>query len=62
MTAGAEYQTSAIDMWACGVILLSLLSRRYPFMKMKYCGESLAALMTLMGTQHVAGTAKALGK
>ena len=28
-----EHQTTAVDMWACGVIMLCILSRTYPFFR-----------------------------
>lgn len=55
-------QGTAIDVWSAGVILLSLLSGRYPFFK---AGDDLIALsqiMTIRGSRETIQAAKAFGK
>ncbi|XP_074543848.1 cell division cycle 7-related protein kinase isoform X3 [Halichoeres trimaculatus] len=55
-------QGTAIDVWSAGVILLSLLSGRYPFFK---AGDDLIALtqiMTIRGSRETTQAAKAFGK
>lgn len=55
-------QGTAIDMWSAGVILLSLLSGRYPFFK---AGDDLIALtqiMTIRGSRETIQAAKTFGK
>jgi len=51
-------QTVAVDMWAVGVILLSILSRSYPFFRAPDDMTALAELMTLFGTKQVQQAAK----
>lgn len=43
-------QTTAVDMWAAGVILLSIMSQRYPFFKAKDDMEALAQIITIFGS------------
>lgn len=53
--------SAAIDVWSAGVILLSLLSGRYPFFK---AGDDLIALtqiMTIRGSRETIKAAKAFG-
>ena len=47
---GSCEQTSAIDIWSAGVILLSLLSGYYPFFKPKSDISALAELISVFGT------------
>lgn len=44
---------TAVDMWAAGVILLSLLSGCHPFFRAQDDLTALAQIMTLMGTDMV---------
>uniref|UniRef100_A0A8C2LTC9 Cell division cycle 7-related protein kinase n=1 Tax=Cricetulus griseus TaxID=10029 RepID=A0A8C2LTC9_CRIGR len=55
-------QTTAIDMWSAGVILLSLLSGRYPFYKASDDLTALAQIMTIRGSRETIQAAKAFGK
>ncbi|CAO2639056.1 Cell division cycle 7-related protein kinase, partial [Lemmus lemmus] len=55
-------QTTAIDMWSAGVILLSLLSGRYPFYKASDDLTALAQIMTVRGSRETVQAAKAFGK
>lgn len=57
-----QRQGTAIDMWAAGVILLSLLSGRYPFFKANDDLIALTQIMTIRGSKETIQTAKLLGK
>jgi len=57
-----QTQTVAVDMWAVGVILLSILSRSYPFFRAPDDMTALAELMTLCGTKQVQSAAKRYGR
>lgn len=48
----------AVDMWAVGVILLSILARSYPFFRAPDDMTALAELMTLFGTKQLQIAAK----
>ncbi|XP_048351682.1 cell division cycle 7-related protein kinase isoform X2 [Sphaerodactylus townsendi] len=55
-------QTTAIDMWAAGIIFLSLLSGRYPFYKASDDLTALAQIMTIRGSKETIQAAKTFGK
>uniref|UniRef100_A0A8P4K9K6 non-specific serine/threonine protein kinase n=1 Tax=Dicentrarchus labrax TaxID=13489 RepID=A0A8P4K9K6_DICLA len=55
-------QGTAIDMWSAGVILLSLLSGRYPFFKASDDLIALTQIMTIRGSRETILAAKAFGK
>jgi len=57
-----QTQTVAVDMWAVGVVLLSILSRSYPFFRAPDDMTALAELMTLCGTKQVQAAAKRYGR
>jgi len=57
-----QTQTVAVDMWAVGVILLSILSRSYPFFRAPDDMTALAELMTLFGTKKIEAAAKRYGR
>lgn len=52
---------SAIDVWSAGVILLSLLSGRYPFFKASDDLIALTQIMTIRGSRETIQAAKAFG-
>ncbi|XP_052758813.1 cell division cycle 7-related protein kinase-like [Galleria mellonella] len=56
------HQTTAVDMWASGVVLVSVLSARYPFFRASDDVSALAELADLLGTQALQRTAAALGR
>ncbi|XP_047445154.1 cell division cycle 7-related protein kinase isoform X1 [Mugil cephalus] len=55
-------QGTAIDMWSAGVILLSLLSGRYPFFKASDDLIALTQIMTIRGSRETIHAAKSFGK
>ena len=55
-------QTTAIDIWACGVTLLSLLTSRYPFFTDSEDLVSLAEIGAVRGTKSIQTMAHGLGK
>jgi len=55
-------QTTAIDIWSAGVILASLLSRRYPFFRNTDDLTSLAEIVTVLGAKRVMKAAKELNR
>lgn len=57
-----EHQTTAVDMWAAGVILLCILSRTYPFFRAPDDLTALAELLALFGTKAVQDAAGQYGK
>ena len=54
-------QTTAVDVWSAGVILLCLLSGRYPFFRASDDLSALAQIIALMGTTECTRVAKELG-
>ncbi|XP_017286215.1 cell division cycle 7-related protein kinase isoform X3 [Kryptolebias marmoratus] len=55
-------QGTAIDVWSAGVILLSLLSGRYPFFKASDDLIALTQIMTIRGSRETIRAAKTYGK
>ncbi|XP_029381146.1 cell division cycle 7-related protein kinase [Echeneis naucrates] len=55
-------QGTAIDIWSAGVILLSLLSGRYPFFKASDDLIALTQIMTICGSRETIQAAKSFGK
>ncbi|CAL8281198.1 unnamed protein product [Lota lota] len=55
-------QGTAIDVWSAGVILLSLLSNRYPFFKGSEDLVSLTQIMIVRGSRETIQAAKTFGK
>ncbi|XP_062843481.1 cell division cycle 7-related protein kinase [Trichomycterus rosablanca] len=55
-------QGTAIDVWSAGVILLSLLSGRYPFFKANDDLVALTQIMTIRGSRETIQAAKKFGK
>jgi len=51
-------QTVAVDMWAAGVILLSILARSYPFFRSPDDITALAELISLFGSEALQSVAK----
>lgn len=55
-------QTTAVDMWASGVILLCILSGCYPFFNSPNDLVALAEIMTVFGTEPIIKIAEKFGK
>ncbi|XP_077471639.1 cell division cycle 7-related protein kinase [Stigmatopora argus] len=55
-------QGTAIDVWSAGVILLSLLSGRFPFFKASDDLVALSQIMTIRGSRETTQAGKAIGK
>nr|CAB3229280.1 cell division cycle 7-related protein kinase-like [Phallusia mammillata] len=55
-------QTTAVDIWAAGVIFLSLLSGRCPFFRPANDIESLSQIVTLFGSKKIQDVAKYCGR
>ncbi|OON14343.1 hypothetical protein X801_09863 [Opisthorchis viverrini] len=55
-------QTTAVDVWAAGVIFLSFLSGRYPFIKVDDDLDVLHAFTHLLGYERMQACAKTLGR
>lgn len=55
-------QTSAIDIWSCGVIFASLLTKKYPFFRNTDDLTSLAEIISIFGSERVQKAAQAIGK
>lgn len=56
------YQTTAVDMWASGVVMLCILSGCYPFFNSSTDLVSLAEIMTVFGTERTIKVATKFGK
>ncbi|KAG0723487.1 Cell division cycle 7-related protein kinase [Chionoecetes opilio] len=56
------HQDTGVDMWSVGVVLLSLLSGRYPFFRAVDDLSNLAEITTLLGTAAVRRAAAKMGK
>ncbi|XP_072015485.1 cell division cycle 7-related protein kinase-like [Amphiura filiformis] len=56
------HQTTAVDMWAAGVIFLSILSGRYPFFKAQDDMTALTQIMSIFGTDAMMQAAQRYGK
>ncbi|KAG1714780.1 Cell division cycle 7-related protein kinase [Nymphon striatum] len=55
-------QTTAVDMWAAGVMLLCILSRRYPFFRAVDDLTALAEIITLLGSKAIKSAASSYQK
>jgi len=55
-------QTTAVDIWSSGVILLCLLSRRYPFFRAHDDMSAMAQIVGLFGSSKCVEAAKCLGE
>lgn len=55
-------QTTVVDVWAAGVMFLSILSRCYPFFQNSDDFHSLAEIVSIFGDQRIKKTANLLGR
>ena len=55
-------QTPKIDIWSAGVILLSMLSQRYPFFRAPEDLKSLLEISTIIGTKRLSEAAQECGR
>ncbi|KYM98369.1 PREDICTED: cell division cycle 7-related protein kinase [Cyphomyrmex costatus] len=55
-------QTSAIDIWSCGVIMLCILSGSQPFFRSSDDCTALAEITTIFGSKEIQKCAQKLGK
>lgn len=53
---------SAVDMWAAGVVMISLLHQKYPFFCKSKRNESIEELCSFFGTHTVSKGAKCFGE
>ena len=53
-------QTTSVDIWSAGVILLCLLSRRYPFFNSNTDTEALLEIATIYGKKNMERVATVL--
>ncbi|CEP23915.1 unnamed protein product [Cyberlindnera jadinii] len=55
------YQTTKIDIWSAGVVLLTLLTRRFPFFNSRDDIDALVELSTVFGVREMKHTARLHG-
>ena len=55
-------QTALIDIWSAGVVLLSILSQRYPFFKSPDDLTALCEISTIVGTKRLHDAARECGR
>jgi cell division control protein 7 len=55
-------QSAAIDVWSAGVMFISLMSGRYPFFRNAEDMQSMAEIISLMGSKRVMRAARRLDK
>jgi len=55
-------QTTTVDTWSAGVILLSILSGRYPFFNSPDDLTSLAEIIAVFGVDEIISSANSMGK
>lgn len=56
------HQTTAVDIWSAGVIMLSILSGSYPFFRAPDDITALMEMITIFGTDELKNTATKLGR
>jgi len=57
-----EHQSTAVDIWAAGVIMMCMLSRTYPFFRAQDDYQALAEITALFGTDPLEKLAQSYGK
>ena len=58
----SPHQTSAVDIWSLGIVLLSLITKSHPFFTPKNDVSALAQLIPMFGTKKCRAAARAIGK
>lgn len=56
------YQTTAVDIWASGVMMISIMSASYPFFKSTDDFMALAEMITIFGDEAIKKTALSLSR
>lgn len=51
-------QTTALDIWSAGVILLTLLTRRYPFFQSSDDFDAIVEIANIFGNEEMSSAAK----
>ena len=57
-----QHQTMAIDVWSAGVILLTMLTRRYPFFQSSDDQDAIVEVAFLFGNKAMAEAAALYGR
>lgn len=56
------HQTTALDIWSAGVILLTLLTRRYPFFQSSDDFDAIVEIASIFGNEEMAQAARFYGR
>ena len=54
----SSHQTTALDIWSAGVILLTLLTRRYPFFQSSDDFDAIVEIANIFGNEEMSTAAK----
>ena len=58
----SSHQTTALDIWSAGVILLTLLTRRYPFFQSSDDLDAIVEIANIFGNEQMTRAAKLYGR
>lgn len=56
------HQTTALDVWSAGVILLTLLTRRYPFFQSSDDLDAILEIACIFGNEEMAAASRLYGR